>query len=131
MKKYLQEKTKLNVQVHNLAKIQRYISFESSDLDVEESFILGEKAVTDIEEGWTDIVLTLDRASGDYFVVPGRTIFEEANKEIKHMPEELINLGENFVNNSYYHYAYPLLGEKIPHFARLSLLTLVLDYIKE
>lgn len=127
LRNYLEKETEFNVQVHHLAGIQRAFAFEPSEVDIKEAFELGEKAIADLEEGWKDIMLTLDRASGDYYIAPGRTFLVEANKETKYVPKHYINLGENFVNNAYFKYGYPLLGDPIPSMARLSMLSLILD----
>ncbi|SMB88060.1 6-phosphofructokinase 1 [Desulfonispora thiosulfatigenes DSM 11270] len=125
--KLLYQEMGLKGRVHKLGAMQRSFAFSTSQIDVDEAFMVGQQAVTDLENGWSDIMITLDRASGkDYYVVTGRTHLAEAIKETKNMPKYLINPEGNFVTYAYYQYAYPLLGKELPNLARLSGIPVIL-----
>jgi len=89
------------------------------ELDREEAYACGKRAVELAEQGASGVMVTIIRDSDSpYRVELGTTALCEVAVKSKPMPREYINTEGNFISDSFYEYIRPLIG-KIPEFAVL------------
>jgi 6-phosphofructokinase 1 len=89
------------------------------ELDREEAYACGKRAVELAEQGTSGVMVTIVRESGSpYRAELGTTALSEVAVKSKPMPREYINSEGNFVSDSFYEYIRPLIGN-IPEFAVL------------
>lgn len=89
------------------------------DLDREEAYACGKRAVELAGQGTSGVMVTIIRESASpYRAELGTTALSEVAVKSRPMPREYINLEGNFVSDSFYEYIRPLIGN-IPEFAVL------------
>jgi 6-phosphofructokinase len=89
-------------------------------LDVDEAYMCGQKAVELAAKGSTGIMITLDRQNGDqYNCTTGTAKLSEVAIKAKPMPDEYINSEGNFVTDRFFDYIKPLVGD-MPKYMKLK-----------
>ncbi len=89
------------------------------ELDREEAYRCGRRAVALADQGLSGVMVTLLRdSSSPYRVELATTSLSEVAIKSKPLPREYINPEGNFVSDAFYEYIRPLVGE-IPEFAVL------------
>jgi ATP-dependent phosphofructokinase / diphosphate-dependent phosphofructokinase len=101
--------------------LQRSSSLCASPIDRAEAEAAGETAVQAAVAGNTDQMVTIQRLAGRPYrsftaLAPLASI---ANLE-RHMPDEYLNTGGNFVTPAFLAYIRPLIGARLPVYARLG-----------
>lgn len=95
--------------------LQRCASHLSSKTDLDESFLLGEKAVACAEEGLTASMVTLKRTSNTpYQVSYGHARIESIANEAKSVPTEWISEAGNDIKKPLLDYLRPLIQGEVP-----------------
>ena len=95
--------------------LQRCASHLSSKTDLDESFLLGEKAVACAEEGLTASMVTLKRTSNTpYQVSYGHARIESIANEAKSVPTEWISEAGNDIREPLLDYLRPLIQGEVP-----------------
>ncbi|HBY56406.1 MAG TPA: phosphofructokinase [Candidatus Atribacteria bacterium] len=91
-----------------------------SNVDVEEAYACGVRAVELAEEGISGVMISIIRAnSKPYKITLSFVPFEEVALKIKPMDDKYINKQGNFVTDEYIKYIKPLVG-KIPKYYELN-----------
>lgn len=89
-------------------------------LDIDEAFMCGQKAVELASEGKTGLMVTLCRQPGTGYQCHTGTIpLQEVAIKAKPMPDEFINDEGNFVSDAFLDYVRPLMGE-MPDYVKLQ-----------
>jgi 6-phosphofructokinase len=89
-------------------------------LDIDEAYMCGKKAVELAAEGNTGLMVTLVREPGsDYSCTTGTASLSEVAVKAKPMPDEFINSEGNFTTDAFLDYARPLVGP-LPQYIRLE-----------
>jgi len=101
--------------------IQRMSILAASPVDMEEAYLVGQRAVEAAVEGVSGQMITLVRESNTpYRVTTGLAPLEEVANAEKSVPDEFINERGNFVTDKYIEYARPLIGGDLPPYVRLA-----------
>ena len=100
--------------------IQRSMMACISHTDAQEAEQVGRAAVRHALAGGRDIIITLERARGDYACTIGTAPLNEVGGKVKTMPPEYIAPDSNFVTPAFLDYARPLLGDALPVYGRLN-----------
>jgi 6-phosphofructokinase 1 len=101
--------------------IQRMSMLAVSEVDLEESYIVGQTAMRYATEGGTGQMITLVRQPGpSYGCTTGLASLEDVANAEKAVPDEFINEEGNFVTPAFIEYARPLIGGPLPPYARLE-----------
>jgi 6-phosphofructokinase 1 len=91
----------------------------SVELDSEEAYRCGRRAVELAAEGHSGVMVTIDRTSNDPYCVRYATAaLSDVAEKSKPMPREYVNDQGNFVTEAFLTYIRPLIGE-LPQFAVL------------
>jgi 6-phosphofructokinase len=118
--KLIKEKLGIKARVNRPGTIQRAMASLASSSDVDEAFKAGQAAIEFFNQGITDVMVTLDRVSGEeYKIEIGKAPLEKVANVEHFMPDEFINEAGNFVTKEFVKYCLPLIGEPIPEYARL------------
>ena len=89
-------------------------------LDVDEAFLCGQKAVELVMEGKTGLMVTLNRQAGrDYVCITGTAPLNDVAVRAKPLPDEYINEQGNFINEKFLDYVKPLIG-LLPEYTTLN-----------
>ncbi len=92
------------------------------ELDREEAYICGKRAVELSAEGISGVMVTIVRESDEpYKSTTGTVLLEEVAAKAKPMPDDFINEEGNFITDEFIKYAKPLIGE-LPEYKTLSAL---------
>ncbi len=92
----------------------------TAQLDIDEAFMCGRKAVELAAQGKTGLMVTLVRNPGQaYSCVTGTASLSEVAVKAKPMPSEFINPEGNFTTDAFLEYVQPLIGP-LPEYARLA-----------
>ncbi len=105
-------KEKLGVKVRSVEVnvLQRCASHLASETDLDEAFILGQKAVALSEEGITASMVNMNRVSNDpYQITYGYAEIKNIANEAKSVPREWINAAGNDVTQKMINYLTPLI----------------------
>ena len=93
----------------------------ASEVDLEEAYLAGQRAVLAAVEGETDRMVTLLREPGDaYRVTTGLVPLAEIANHERRLPPEYLTTEGSFVTPAFLDYARPLVGGPLPEYARLS-----------
>ena len=92
----------------------------ASALDLEEAYQCGREAVRLAAEGISGVMVTLERAEGEYRTLLGTASLAEVAVRAKPMPQAFINDRGNFPTQAFLDYARPLIG-KLDEFTSLEL----------
>jgi len=119
--KLICNKLGLKARCNRPGTIQRAFTSCASEADIEEAFEVGKQAVRFLDEGLTDIMVTIDRKQGEkYEVIYGKAPLADVANVEKFMPREFISEEGNFVTEAFYEYCRPLIGSHVPEYARLE-----------
>ena len=89
-------------------------------LDIDEAYLCGQKAVELAAKGMTGVMITLVREPGsDYVCTTGTIPLHDVAVKAKPMPDSYINAEGNFVTEAFIDYLQPLVGE-MPSFVALK-----------
>lgn len=100
--------------------IQRSMNACVSHTDAQESEMAGRAAVRRAIAGERDIIVTLERESGDrYACATGAAPLKAVGGKVKRMPPEYLDADNHFVTQAFFEYARPLLGSALPEYGRL------------
>lgn len=92
----------------------------ASEIDLEEAYACGVKAVELSEEGVSDVMISIHRLSSNPYKVELKTVsLDEVTAHAKPMDDVYINEEGNFVTDEYIKYVKPLVGE-LPKFSVLK-----------
>ncbi len=108
--------------------LQRMSMLCASEIDLEEAWKVGEKALQLAVAGQAGKMVTLLRETGpagEYQFKMGETSLERVANNERKMPPEYINKAGNFVTNLFLDYLKPLVGELPPPYLRLDRMALV------
>jgi len=101
--------------------IQRSMMSSVSHTDAQEAGMAGHAAVRRAIEGERDIIITLERTSGDrYACTTGTAPLQAVGGKVKRMPPEYLDPTNHFVTQAFLDYARPLLGDALPKYGRLT-----------
>ena len=101
--------------------IQRSMMACVSHSDAQEAEMAGRAAVRSAVSGERDIIITLERTSGDeYACTTGAAPLAAVGSKVKRMPPDYLDPANHFVTQSFLDYARPLLGDPLPHYGRLQ-----------
>ncbi|MCY4579811.1 MAG: diphosphate--fructose-6-phosphate 1-phosphotransferase [Chloroflexi bacterium] len=100
--------------------IQRSMMACVSQPDAQEAEMAGRAAVRSAIAGERDIIITLERTSGDdYACTTGTAPLAAVGSKVKRMPPDYLDPTNHFVTQPFLDYARPLLGDHLPHYGRL------------
>ena len=100
--------------------IQRSMMACVSQPDAQEAEMAGRAAVRSAIAGERDIIITLERTSGDdYACTTGTAPLAAVGSKVKRMPSDYLDPTNHFVTQPFLDYARPLLGDSLPHYGRL------------
>ncbi len=109
-------KDNLNVKVRSieLNVLQRCASHLASKTDIDEAFVLGQKAVEQAENGNTSVMITMTRISNEPYTIEygASPVCDIANKA-KEVPDDYINADSNDVTASMIQYLAPLIQGEV------------------
>ena len=89
-------------------------------LDIDESFMCGQKAVELAASGITGVMVTLDRQAGsNYVCTTGTALLNDVAVRAKPMPDDYINEEGNFIKDKFLEYIQPLIGP-LPEYTKLN-----------
>ena len=89
-------------------------------LDIDEAYLCGQKAVELAAKGTTGVMITLVREPGsDYVCTTGTIPLNDVAVKAKPMPDSYISAEGNFVTEAFLDYLQPLVGE-MPNFVALK-----------
>ncbi|MCH7919542.1 MAG: 6-phosphofructokinase [Planctomycetes bacterium] len=89
-------------------------------LDIDEAYLCGQKAVELAAKGMTGVMITLVREPGsDYVCTTGTIPLNDVAVKAKPMPDSYISAEGNFVTEAFLDYLQPLVGE-MPKFVALK-----------
>ncbi len=92
----------------------------AAQLDIDEAFMCGQKAVELAAEGKTGLMVTLVRKPGSkYSCTTGTASLSEVAVKAKPMPGEFLNSEGNFTSDAFLDYIRPLIGP-LPEYTRLK-----------
>jgi 6-phosphofructokinase 1 len=116
------QRLKLKARFDKPGTIQRMFIPTASSVDLEEAYLVGQRAVKTAVEGKTGLMVTLKRISDhpykcDTDLAPLKEI---ANAE-KLLPDNFINQAGNFPTQNFIDYAKPLIGEELPEYVKLKM----------
>ena len=101
--------------------IQRMSMALASATDLEEAYLVGQKAVQYAVEGRSDQMVTLVREQGSsYRCTTDSVPLAEVANVVKPLPSGFLNPEGNFVTQAYRDYALPLIGGPLMEYARLE-----------
>ena len=101
--------------------IQRSMMACVSRTDAREAEMVGRAAVRRFVEGERDIIITLERESGEeYACAAGTAPLADVGGKVKRMPPEYLAPDSHFVTQAFLDYARPLLGDALPVYGRLG-----------
>ncbi len=101
--------------------IQRMSMALASRADLEEAYLVGQRAVQYATEGRSDQMVVLLREPGPrYRCSTDSASLEEIANTVKPFPAEYLNAEGNFVTQAYVDYALPLIGDPLLEYARLE-----------
>ena len=101
--------------------IQRSMMACVSHTDAQEAGMAGQAAVRRAIAGERDIIITMERASGDrYACATGAAPLQAVGGKVKLMPPEYLDADNHFVTQPFLDYARPLLGDALPEYGRLQ-----------
>ncbi len=91
-----------------------------SKRDAQEAEMTGRAAVRYALDGHADEIVTLQRAQGEqYACTTGTAPLEEVGGKVKVMPDEYLDISNNFVTPAFVDYATPLVGKALPRYGRV------------
>ena len=101
--------------------IQRMSMALASSTDLEEAYLVGQKAVQYAVEGRSDQMVILVREQGSHYhcTADSAPLVEIANT-VKPLPAGFLNAEGNFVTPAFLDYARPLIGSPLMEYARLE-----------
>ena len=89
-------------------------------LDIDEAFMCGQKAVELAAAEMTGVMVTLERTAGSgYICTTGTALLKDVAVRAKPMPDEYINAQGNFINDKFLAYIKPLIGS-LPEYTKLK-----------
>lgn len=92
----------------------------AAQLDIDEAYVCGKKAVELAADGKTGLMVTLVRVPGSrYSCTTGTANLSEVAVKTKPMPKEFINSEGNFTTDAFLDYVRPLVGQ-LPEYTRLE-----------
>jgi ATP-dependent phosphofructokinase / diphosphate-dependent phosphofructokinase len=92
-----------------------------SRADVDEAYESGRAGVRHAVCGQSGSMVTLVREPGpEYTCTTGLAPLGDVANSVKLMPREFVNQEANFVTQAFVDYAMPLIGDPLPHYARLA-----------
>jgi 6-phosphofructokinase 1 len=101
--------------------VQRMSMLAVSEVDLEESYLVGQTAMRYAAGGGSGQMITLVRKAGkSYKCTTGLAALEDVANAEKAVPDEFINEEGNFVTPAFIEYARPLIGGPLPPYARLE-----------
>ncbi len=101
--------------------LQRCFMACASSVDLEEAYRVGRAAVAAAVAGKSDQMVTLVRVSSSpYECVTGLTDLAGVANVERTLPEEYIDHASGQIRPGFVEYARPLIGEPLPHYARLT-----------
>lgn len=111
----------LKARYNRCGTVQRSFAECNSNVDREEAFLVGCKAVEFALKGISGKMVTINREEGEQYkstfdITPLENV---ANVE-KLMPDEFINAEGNYITESFKKYALPLIGDPLPEFFRFK-----------
>ena len=102
--------------------IQRSMMTCVSRTDAQEAESVGNAAIRHAMAGERDIIVTLERATGNRYVcATGAAPLAAVGGKVKRMPPEYLDADNHFVTQAFLDYARPLLGDALPEYGRLYL----------
>lgn len=119
--KVVKQELGLKVRYNRCGTVQRSFAECTSNVDREEAFIAGRKAVELALKGDAGKMITIKRDEGEPYkssfgVAPLESV---ANVE-KLMPDEFINSEGNHITDAFKEYALPLIGSPLPEYFRFE-----------
>ena len=112
----------LKVRMDKPNYLQRSFSLAISEVDADEAYRVGRAAVRLAVSGKSDVMVTLERRTGDegYTCDTGLAPLAEIANAEKVMPDAYLVAEGNDVTPAFLDYARPLIGESLPRLARLE-----------
>jgi len=117
----ISENLKLKSRFDKPGTIQRVSIALVSEVDLNEAYIVGQKAVQYAVEGVRDKMVALVREDREHYICnTGLVELEKVAVAEKLVPDEFINEDNNGVTEKFYEYALPLIGGALLEYVRLG-----------
>jgi 6-phosphofructokinase len=117
----IQERLGFKVRLDRPNYLQRSCSIALSSVDAEEAHRVGRSAVRLALDGYSDVMVTLERSPGKvYHCSTGAVPLAQVANAEKLLPEGYIAPDGHDVTPAFVAYALPLIGEALPRLGRLS-----------
>ena len=113
---------KLRARFDKPGDLQRMASNSVSTVDREEAYLVGQMGVQALLAGESDKMVTLVRhASPSYSCTTGLVELANIANVQRLLPAEFLDESKTMVTKAFHDYAAPLVGEPLPHHARLNI----------
>jgi len=117
----ISENLKLKTRFDKPGTIQRVSIALVSEVDLNEAYMVGQKAVQYAVEGVRDKMVALVREDREQYICnTGLVELEKVAAAEKLVPDEFINEDNNGVTEKFYEYALPLIGGALMEYVRLE-----------
>ncbi len=117
----VQQHLKVRARFDKPGDLQRMASNCISRTDRDEAYLVGQRAMEVLLNGETDKMVTLVRQPvPGYACTTGLVELAKIANEQRLMPDEYLDASKTMVTQAFYDYALPLIGDPLPHHARLE-----------
>jgi ATP-dependent phosphofructokinase / diphosphate-dependent phosphofructokinase len=117
----VKQRLKLRARFDKPGDLQRMASNCISGTDRDEAYLVGQMGARAVLEGESDKVVTLVRhMDPSYHCTTGLVDLAGIANAQRLMPHEYLNPDKTMVTQAFYDYALPLLGDPLPHHAKLE-----------
>lgn len=117
----IKDRLKLSTRYDKPGYLQRSFASQQSPVDREEAYQVGRRAVCSAIDGLSGQMVTIQRSLGaEYAATYGLTPLDKVANMEHTVPAEYINTQGNGVTEAFIHYARPLIGGPLTHYARLA-----------
>ena len=116
------QKLQLRARFDKPGDLQRMSSNSISSTDRDEAYLVGKMGVQALLDGESDKMITLQCSrSPEYSCTTGLAELAQVANQQRLLPDEYLTPGKTMVTQAFFDYALPLIGDPLPHHARLAL----------
>jgi 6-phosphofructokinase len=117
----VKQRLKLRARFDKPGDLQRMASNSISGTDRDEAYLVGQMGTQAVLEGESDKMVTLVRhLDPSYHCTTGLVDLASVANAQRLVPHEYLNPDKTMVTKAFYDYALPLLGDPLPHHAKLE-----------